>query len=101
MPRRYPVTFEKISISAAQDLFELYFGASIYKGLRVIRQWLDVADTTLPASGFLGLRSRVLGATVTHGSLGAAAQIGNKLAGDTPASFTANANNTKIGRAHV
>lgn len=94
MSRRYPVTFEKVSISAAQDIFELYFGSSIYKSLKILRHWFEVADTTLPASGFLALRSRVLPSVVTHGSGGGTAQIGNTQSGDSAASFTAKRNNT-------
>lgn len=94
MSRRYPVTFEKVSISAAQDLFEIYFGSSIYKSLKILRQWLEVADPTLPASNFLGLRTRILPSVVTHGSGGVAANIGSKQSGDSTPSFTAKSNNT-------
>lgn len=94
MGRRYPVTFDEVSITVAQDIFEIFFGSSIYKSVRIIRHWLSVADTSLPASGFLPLRSRILPSTVTNGTGGTSANIGNKYGGDSGPSFTAHCNNT-------
>lgn len=93
MGRIYTVTFEEVSISVAQDLFELYFPSSTYKALRILRQWLECSDTTLPTAIILPLRSRVLPSAVTNGSGGTSANIG-KGVGDSSASFTAKANNT-------
>lgn len=94
MPRSYEVTFEQITIAAHQDLFEVYFGAGVYKALKILQAWLSCADTTMPASTFLPVRARIFGSTVTHGTGGAAATIKPCDPGDATAAFTANANNT-------
>lgn len=94
MPRTYPVTFEEITITAAQDLFELYFGSSIYKSLKILRHWINCSDTTIPAATILPLRARILPSSVSHGSGGGSASIGKSDPGDANASFTALRNNT-------
>lgn len=94
MGRIYTVSFDQITVSALQDLFELFFPASTYKALKILRQWLNCSDTTLPASCFLPIRSRILPPTVTNGSGGGTAKIGRTDPGDSVASFTAKCNNT-------
>lgn len=94
MGRIYPVTFEEVTVTALQDLFEIYFGASIFKAVRVLRQWLECSDTTLPAATILPIRSRILPSAVTNGTGGTSANIGKSDTGDSNASFTAKANNT-------
>ena len=95
MPRTYPVTFEQVTISAAQDLFEIFFPASTYKALKILRMWLNVSDqSAVPAAAFLPVRARILPSAVTNGTGGTSANIGKADPGDTAASFTAHANNT-------
>lgn len=94
MGRTYNVTFEEITIAAAQDLFELFFPASTYKALKILRHWLSCSDTTLPAATFLPLRSRILPSAVTNGTGGGTATVGKTDPGDSNASFTAHRNNT-------
>jgi hypothetical protein len=92
MGREYSVTFEKVSVSAAQDLVQIK-GAS-GKILRIRRQWVADADVTAPTNTALALRSRFLGATVTDGSGGSSPTPKPFDPGDAAASFTAKANNT-------
>lgn len=97
MPRTYPVTFHEVTIATAnapQDLFEIYFGASIFKAVKILRLWLNCSDIALPPSTFIPIRAKILPSAVTHGTGGAAATIGKFDTGDATASFTANANNT-------
>lgn len=94
MGRIYTVSFEQVTVSALQDLFEIYFGASIYKSVRILRQWLECADTTIPTAAILPIRSRILPSAVTNGSGGSTANIGKTDLGDAAASFIAKANNS-------
>lgn len=94
MARRYPVTFDEITITALQDIFEVYFGSNIFKAVKVLRQWFECSDTSLPTGTFLPLRSRILEATVTHGTGGGTPNYGQNDPGDTAHSFTAARNNT-------
>ena len=93
MPRSYEVLFEQVVISAAQDLVEVYFGASIYKSLKILQAWLSCVDTTVPPSTFLPVRARILASTVTHGTGGGSAVIKPCDPGDSTAAFTALSNN--------
>lgn len=92
MGRKYSVTFEAVSVTAAQDLLQIK-GAS-GKMLRILRHWVGLTDTTLPAAQMLSLRSRYLTATVSDGSGGSTPTPVKKDPGDAAASFTALANNT-------
>lgn len=92
MPRRYRVTFEKVAVSAVQDLVTI-IGAT-GKMLRIIRTWVDDADVTAPTNQQLALRCRFLPATVTNGSAGSAPTPQKLDPGDAAASFTARANDT-------
>ena len=93
MPRRYKVPFERVSVSAAQDLVQVKGAAG--KTLRILSQKCKPADgATLPAAQNLAFRSRFLPATVTDGSGGTAATIGPVDPGDAAPSFAAKLNNT-------
>lgn len=91
MGRRYNVTFFEQSISVVQDLLQIKGATG--RCLRILRQWLEIDDSTLPAAQFVGLRSRTLLATVTDGTGGAAATIDPADPGDPAATFTALRNN--------
>src|SRR5581483_6587032 len=92
MARTYAVTFEKVSISATQDLFQIN-GAS-GKMLRIKRIAVSSVDATPPTAGMLALRCSLLTATVTNGSGGSSPTPRPLDLGDAAASFTAKANNT-------
>ena len=92
MARRYKVTFEKVSISAVQDLFFILRAAG--KMLRLIRVALFDVDPTAPTNQTLALRIRFLPATVTNGSGGTAPTPQKVDPGDAAASFTARVNDT-------
>lgn len=92
MPRVYSVTFEGVSVSAAQDLVQIK-GAS-GKMLRILRQWVGCTNTTAPTNQQLSLRSRFLPATVTDGSGGSTPTPQPVDPGDAAATFTSLANDT-------
>jgi hypothetical protein len=92
MPREYSVTFEQVSVAAAQDLVQIE-GAS-GKMLRIKRIYVASSDTTAPANQQLALRARFLPATVTNGSGGSSATPRPFDPGDPSASFSALINNT-------
>lgn len=92
MSRIYSVTFENVSVSAAQDLVQIK-GAS-NKVLRILRRWVNATDTSIPTGQMLRLRERVLPATVTDGSGGSTPTPVKHDQGDAAASFTALANST-------
>lgn len=93
MGRLYTVQFEKISVSALQDLFEIK--GAVGKTLKVKRLILsDVDVSPLPAAQMLPIRARFLPATVTSGSGGSTPTPQKTDQGDAAASFTAGANNT-------
>lgn len=92
MPRTYAVTFEQVSVSAAQDLIQISGAAG--KTCRILRQWVGSSDTTAPTNQQLALRSRFLPATVTNGSGGSAPTPRPMDPGDAAASLTALANDT-------
>lgn len=91
MGRLYTVSFENVTISAAQDLFQIKGAAG--KMLRIRRVWFGATSTTLPTAQMLRLRMRFLGATVTDGTGGTTPTPQRVDAGDAAASFTALANN--------
>jgi hypothetical protein len=93
MPRVYRVTFEGVSVSAAQDLVSVKGGSG--KMCRVLRQWVSATDTTLPTSQMLQLRGRLASATITLGSGGTDGVTPRPVdIGDAAAGFTANVNDT-------
>jgi hypothetical protein len=92
MARRYGVTFEKVSVTAVQDLFQI-IGAT-GKILRIIEVSLSDVDSTLPTAQMMALRCRFLPATVTAGSGGSSPTPEPFDPGDSAASFTAKANST-------
>lgn len=69
MARIYIVTFEGVSVSAAQDLVFIP-GSAAGKLVRILRRWVSATDTTAPTGQMLELRERFLPATVTVGSGG-------------------------------
>lgn len=92
MPRRYKVTFEKVAVSAVQDLVTI-FGAS-GKMLRIIRTWVDCVDVTAPTNQQLALRCSFVPATLGGSSGGSTPTPAKIDQGDAAASFTAHANDT-------
>lgn len=90
MGKRCTVTFEKISISAVQDLVAIKADAA--KPIRILRYWFGVPDTTLPSQNMVALRARTATATVTLGSGGASA---------TPVHLDATNTTTISATAHV
>ena len=93
MPRKYVVTFEKVSVSAVQDLIAIY-GAS-GKMTRILEVALSDVDGTAPTNTQLALRCRYLPATVSAGSGGTTGITPSKTdPGDAAASITAGTNNT-------
>lgn len=92
MSRIYTVSFENVSVAAAQDLIQIK-GAS-NKMLRILRRWVGATDTTAPTQQMLRLRERFLPATVTDGSGGSTPTPVKHDAGDAAATFTALANST-------
>lgn len=92
MPREYVVTFEKVSVTAVQDFFQIK-GAS-GKILRIKEVTITDVDQTLPTNQQMALRMRFLPATVTDGSGGSTPTPQKTDPGDAAASFTALANNT-------
>lgn len=92
MGREYVVSFEKVSVSAVQDLFQIIGAAGMI--LEIKRFNIDCVDTTAPTNQQLALRCRFLPATVTNGSGGSSPTPQKVDNGDPAATFTAKANNT-------
>lgn len=90
--RVYSVSFEKVSVSAVQDLFQIKGAAG--KILLIRRVSVSDVDAAQPTAGELALRCRFLPATVTDGSGGSSPTPRPFDPGDAAASFTAKANNT-------
>lgn len=95
MPRVYKVTFEAVSVAAAQDLVFIP-GPAAGKIIRILRRWVGCTDSTIPASQMLELRERYLPATVTAGTSGTTGITPSKMdQGDATCSITtAGTNNT-------
>lgn len=91
MPRAYAITFEGVSVSAAQDLVQVIGSAG--KTVRVLRQWVSATNTTAPTNQQLQLRSRFLPATVSNGG-GSSATPQPLDPGDAAASCSAKVNST-------
>jgi hypothetical protein len=94
MPRIYRVTFENVTVSAAQDLVQIKNASGSNKVLRILRRWISAVDTTAPTGQMLRLRERILPATVTDGSGGSTPTPAKLDQGDPASTFTAFANNT-------
>ena len=92
MPRNYIVSFENVTVSAAQDFVTIIGGAN--KTCRIIRQWWGCSDTTLATGQHLSVRGRVLPLTVSAGSGGTTPTPRPLDGGDAAATFTAHANDT-------
>ncbi len=92
MPRVYSVSFDNVSVSAAQDLVQVKGAAG--KAVRILREWVTATDTSAPTSQMIRGRSRFLPATVTDGSGGSTPTPRPLDPGDAAASCTALANNT-------
>jgi hypothetical protein len=92
MARDYVVSFEKVSVSAVQDLFQIT-GAS-GKIIQILGFSIDDVDTTAPQDQQIVLRCRYLPATVSNGSGGSSVTPAKVDPGDSAASFTCLANNT-------
>lgn len=92
MPRTYRVTFEGVSVSAAQDLIQVVGAAG--KIVRVTRYWVGNTNSTLSTAQMLELRCRFLPATVSNGSGGTTPAFQKLDPGDAAPSVTALANNT-------
>ncbi len=92
MPRTYSITFEGVTVSAAQDLVQVIGAAG--KTVKVLRQWVSCTDTTLATGQMLELRSRFLPATVTNGSGGSSPAAQALDPGDAAPSVTAKSNST-------
>ncbi len=92
MPRSYTVVFDNVTVTAAQDLFQIKGAAG--KILKIKRCWVGPTNTTLVTAQSLRTRCRFLPATVTDGSGGSTPTPQKVDPGDAAASFTALANNT-------
>ncbi len=96
MPRIYRVTFNNITVSAAQDLVQIV-GPSAGKLIRVLRAWVACPDVTLATGQDLQLRCRYLPATVTIGSGGTTGITPSKNdQGDAACSSTTCATNNTV-----
>lgn len=94
MGRIYRVTFDGISVSAAQDL--VFIPGATGKMIRILHRWVGATDTTAPTAQMLQLRERFLPATVSVGSGGSTGITPTKTdPGDAACSITTAAvNNT-------
>jgi hypothetical protein len=92
MARAYTVSFENVTISAAQDLAVVK--GSTGKTCRIKRVWLGATSTTLQTAQSLRLRCRYLPATVTNGLGGTAPTPVPLDPGDAAAAATARVNDT-------
>ena len=92
MPRIYEITFENVSVSAAQDLVSLKGGAS--RTVKIKRMRVAATNTSIPTAQMLELRASLASATLTAGSGGTAPTPRPVDLGDAAATFTARANDT-------
>jgi len=88
--RIYSAVFTNVAITAVQDLFALYAGASKIVAL----QSIELAQITQTTVGNLRLRVRYLPATVTAGSGGSAPTARPFVPGDAAATATVRVNDT-------
>lgn len=92
MGRIYTVNFEKIAVSAVQDLISILGVTGAF--FEILNFNIDCVDATAPTDQQLALRCRLLPATVTAGTSGAAATPQKESPGDAAATFTARVNDT-------
>lgn len=92
MPRSYSVSFQKVSVTAVQDLLQIIGAAG--KTLKIKEVWVASVDSVLPTAQMMALRCSFVPATVTNGSGGSAPTPVAIDPGDAAASFTAKANST-------
>lgn len=90
--RTYTVSFESVTVSAAQDFFQIKGASGKLVLIRKIRIGAD--NTTLTTAQHLQTRCRFLPSTVTDGSGGSTPTPRATDHGSPAASFTALANNT-------
>lgn len=90
--RIYRVTFEDVTIAAAQDLLSVLGAAG--KMCLIRRIVFGATDTTAPTNQQFKLRGRLLPATVTPGSGGSAQTPVKTDPGDASPSFTCRKNDT-------
>lgn len=87
------VTFESVTVTAAQDMISLKAAAT--KPIRILRYWVGATNTSIPTSQMLALRARVATATLTAGSGGGAATpVALDVTNTTAISATARKNDT-------
>lgn len=86
------MSFENVTISAAQDLISVK--GSTGKTCKIKRIWLGATSTTLQTAQSLRLRARFLPVTVTAGSGGGAFTPAPVDPGDSAAGATARINDT-------
>lgn len=95
MPREYKVTFEKVAVTATQNLLFL-LGAS-GKMCRLKDFEINCVDVSpMPTDQQLAIRINKLTATATAGSGGSAQTPAKTETGDAAASFTARKNDTTM-----
>lgn len=96
MGRRYTVVFENVSVSVAQDFFELTPADD--KPVRICGLWLDNVGGTADAGDAQEelLRIRIIRGHTTGGSGGSAPTPTPVSPNDAAAGFSAEANNTTI-----
>jgi len=92
MGRKYTATVEAVSVSVAQDIFQV--SPATGKHVRVLRISWKNTDQTLVTPQMVALRARTLPATVSAGSGGTTPSWGKSDQGDASCSATVAANNT-------
>lgn len=90
--RTYDVSFENVTVTAAQDLTAIIGAAG--KVLKIKRMRVGATNTSIPTAQMIQIRARFLPATVTNGSGGTAPTPRPLDPGDAAASFTARVNDT-------
>jgi hypothetical protein len=88
--RLYTMNFNNVSVAAVQDLLALYAGATRMFGVHAVSLGQVTGATVANAR----LRHRLLPATVTSGSGGAAGVINKTQVGDAAATVTGRVNDT-------
>ena len=96
MARIYQVTFENVTVSAAQDLVLITGAAG--KMMKILRMWLGHSTSSLAAAQMLRLRARFLPSAVTAGTGGTTGITPSRNdPGDAAcSSTTAGTNNTTV-----
>lgn len=92
MGRIYDISFENVTVSAAQDLCTALSAAA--KSIKLHRARVGATNTSIPTAQMMQLRVRAASATLTVGSAGAAATARPFDPGDTAYGGTARTNDT-------